>query len=945
MLYPFRLRLLILLLAVGFTNVYAQEILNSDSKIASLDSEIPLDPKVVTGKLDNGLTYYIRQNSKPENKVELRLAVNIGSILEDEDQRGLAHFLEHMAFNGTKNFEKNELVSYLQSVGVKFGAHLNAYTSFDETVYMLNLPTEDEEVINKGLQILEDWAHNISFEEEEIDKERGVVIEEWRLGQGAAQRMRDQWFPVMMQDSRYAERLPIGKKEVLENFKYKTLIDFYKKWYRPEFMAVAVVGDVDVKEMEEKVKQQFGKIPASKKTLERPYFDVPTHKETLIATATDKEASYTQIQLLYKRPKNSTKTIKDYGEDILQQAYDGMLNQRLSELTQKAEPPFLYGGAGYGSLVRTKDAYSYVAVVAPGGVEKGLTTLIEESRRVLLHGFTQGELDRYKQDLIVSYERAYNERDKSESSGYASEYVSLFLEDVPSPGIENELKYLKAFLPTVTLEKINARTKELIANNNRVVVITGPEKEGIEMPSEEEISNILEKADALEPAPYEDKLTATALMEKLPTAGKVTSKTEKALGVTEIKLSNGVTVVLKPTDFKNDQIIMDALNLGGHSLYDLEDYYSAEFAASIVSESGVKDFSVTDIQKLTAGKIAYVSPYIREITEGFRGSSTPKDLETMMQLLHLYFTSPRKDQEAFTSLMSKIKSYYANVMANPDNYFADQTSRLMSQNHPRGGGFPTQEDFDKVALDKAFSIYQERFSDAQNFTFFFIGNFEVDAITPLLETYLGSLPTNNKEATYKDVGVRFPKGVIKKEYKKGTEPKSQVKLAFTGDFDYDRQEAYKISSLAQILQIKLTESLREEESGVYGVSAFGYTDQIPHSDYYLGVEFPCGPDNVDRLIKATLSEIKKLQENGPTEEDLNKIKETQKLEMKENLKKNEFWLSTLRNSYLYDRDYTKVMDYEEKIDGLTVEGLKETAKKYYNFDNYVQMVLYPEGEE
>jgi len=925
-------------------NVQAQEILNNDSKVANIDSEIPLDPSVITGKLENGLTYYIRKNTKPENKVALRLAVNAGSMLENEEQQGLAHFLEHMAFNGTKNFKKNELVSYLQSVGVKFGAHLNAYTSFDETVYMLNVPT-DEEILMKGLQIMEDWAHNLSFEEEEIDKERGVVIEEWRIGQGASQRMREKWFPVMMKDSRYAERLPIGKKEIIETFDYKTLTDFYEKWYRPELMALVVVGDIDVNKMEETIKAQFGKIPASKEPIERPYYDVPAHQETLIATAKDKEASFTQIQLLYKREKKASSTIKDYGDYLLQQVYDGMLNQRLSELTQQAEPPFMYAGAGYGELVRTKDTYSYFAIVPPGGIEKGLTSLIEESKRALLHGFTQSELDRYKQEMLVYYEKAFKERDKTESANYASEYVAHFLEGAPSPGIENELNYLKTFLPSITLDKINAKTASLIADNNRVAVITGPDKEGFDIPGEDVISAMLEKADELKPAAYEDNLTATSLMEALPNPGKVESKEEKAMDVTELKLANGATVVLKPTDFKNDQIIMDALNLGGHSVYDIEDYYSASFAASIVDESGIKDFSVTDIQKLMTGKIAYVSPYIREITEGFRGSSTPKDLESMLQLLHLYITAPRKDQEAFMSYMNKTKAIYANLFADPGNFFYDKTARLLSQNHPRGGGLPQVEDFDKIDLDRAYEIYNERFSDIQNFTFFFIGNFDVEAITPLIETYIGSLPSNDTQPAYKDLGIRYPKGVIKKVFKKGTDPKSQVKLAFTGEFEYDRKEAYKISSLAEILDIKLTETLREKESGVYGVSAFGYTDQIPAADYYLGVEFPCAPENAEKLINATFEEIKKLQENGPTEEDLNKIKETQKLEMKENLKRNEFWLSTLRNSYLYERDYSKIMNYEERIDALTVDALKETANKYFNFDNYIQAVLYPEGEE
>lgn len=933
---------IVLMLFVLFNEVSAQEILNSDSQIKKLDDAIPLDPAVKTGKLSNGITYFIRKNSKPENKVELRLVVNTGSMLENEKQLGLAHFVEHMAFNGTKNFAKNELVSYLQSVGVKFGAHLNAYTSFDETVYMLNIPTADT-VVDKGMQILEDWAHNISFEDDEIDKERGVVIEEWRLGQGAGQRMREKWFPVMMKDSRYAERLPIGKKEVLENFEYKTLTDFYKKWYRPELMAIVVVGDIDVDQMEASIKKHFNEIPKSKKPVERPYYDVPSHKESLVATAKDKEASFTQIQIIYKKDKTEVSTVGDYKASLVQNVYDGMFNQRLSELTQLAEPPFMYAGAGYGDLVRTKDAYSFFAIVPPNGVDQGITALLTENKRVLLHGFTESELDRYKKDMIAYYEKAYNERDKTESANYASEYISYFLEKVPAPGIGTELEYVKAFLPQITLKDINALTKSLITDDNRVIIVTGPDKENTIIPSEEEIEKIVAEADKVTPEAYEDNLTATALMEELPTSGTVKESKEKALDVTELTLSNGTKVVLKSTDFKNDQILMDAFNFGGHSVYPLEDYFSAIFAASIVNESGVKDFSVTDIQKLLTGKIANASPYIREITEGISGSATPKDLESMLQLVYLYFTAPRKDKEAFLSFINKTKAIYENLMASPDNYFYDQTSKLMSQNNPRRGGFPKQEDFDKVDLDRAYQIYTERYADAQNFTFFFVGNFSVEEITPLLEQYIGSLPTNDQNQTWKDLGISYPTGVIKKEFKKGTDQKSQVMLAFTGNFDYDKKEAYKISSLAEILDIKLTENLREDKSGVYGVSAYGSTQELPTGSYNLTIQFPCAPENVDKLIEAAFEEIKKIQENGPSEEDLNKIKETQKLEMKENLKKNNFWLSMLRNSYLYDRDYSEVMDYEKRIDALTTEDIKKTAQQYFNFENYVQAVLNPEN--
>ena len=470
-----------------------------------LKEEILQDPKVTIGKLDNGLTYYIRHNEKPEDKVELRLAVNAGSILEEENQLGLAHFLEHMAFNGTKNFEKNELVSYLQSVGVKFGMHLNAYTGFDQTVYILPIPSDSAEVLNTGLQILEDWAHNISLQEEEIDKERGVVLEEWRLDRGAEQRMRDEYLPVIFEGSRYAERLPIGKKAIVESFEYETLRRFYRDWYRPDLMAVIAVGDIDVNEMEKKIKAQFSKIKMPEDPKPRRDYEVPAHEETLVSIVTDPEASFTRVNLIYKKDAIEEKLIGDYRNILKRQLYSSMLNSRLQEIQQQADPPFIYAASYYGGLgARTKEAYQSIAVVGETGVEKGFRTIVEENERVKRHGFTQSELERAKQELLTQYEKAYNERDKTESKVYADEYIRHFLDEEPIPGIEEEYKYATTFVPEMELEEIDQLADEWITEDNRVVLITAPEKEGVELPSEERVKKILDEVQQSEIEPYKD---------------------------------------------------------------------------------------------------------------------------------------------------------------------------------------------------------------------------------------------------------------------------------------------------------------------------------------------------------------------------------------------------------------------------------------------------------
>lgn len=930
------------LLAVSFCFVEAtaQDVTIPDDP----SSQVPVDPNVRKGKLDNGLTYYIRKNSRPEDRVELRLAVNAGSLLEDEDQLGLAHFTEHMAFNGTANFEKNELVNVLQQAGVKFGAHLNAYTSFDETVYMLKLPTADT-TMEKGMQILEDWASAITLDSSEIDKERGVVIEEWRIGQGAQRRMLDKYLPVLLTDSRYAVRLPIGTKGVLESFDYETIRRFYNNWYRPDLMAVVAVGDINVDSMEMEIKARFGDLKAPENAPARENFLVPDHPDTKISVVTDKEAPFNQISIFYKEDPQEYVTVKGYRDMITQQLFTGMLNQRLEELTQQADPPFMNAGSYYGSVVRSKDAYQLFAIVPENGIERGLQTLLEENQRVKAHGFTQTELDRYKKQMLTQYERAYNERGKTESTGYANEYVRNFLENEPIPGIAFEYKFMQEYLPEISLAEVNQLADEWIKDQNRVVVVTAPDKEGVQVPTEAEVRNILDAAATAEVTPYEDKAIASTLMETLPEPAEVVEeKTLDEIGVTELTFSNGVKVVLKPTDFKDDEILMTASSPGGHSLYSDSAYFSVANADGIIAESGVKDFSQTDLQKYLSDKSVGVSPYIGTLKEGFNGNTTPKDLETLLQLTYLYFTEPRKDETSFQSYISKNKAIFQNLMSNPQYYYYDQLSRILSQNHPRGGGYPTVEDWNGVAFDEVWQAYDERFEDASDFTFFFVGNFEVEEIKPLLATYLGGLPDVERNEQWRDVGVRPPDGVVEETIKKGTDPKSMVNLTFTGEFAYDREEAYKLNSLVQALNIKLIEKIREEKSGVYGISAQARAEKYPYEHYTITVSYPCAPENVDELTEAVFAEIEELRKNGPTPEDVQKVKEAQRREMETNLKENGFWLSSLEEAYFMDIDPSSIVAYEEMISSLNVEDLKEVANQYFDMDQYVKVVLYPEDQ-
>jgi len=907
--------------------------------------KIPFNPEVKTGTLSNGLKYYIKNNGKPENKVELRLVINAGSILEDEDQLGLAHFMEHMNFNGTKNFKKNELVDYLQSIGVKFGAHLNAYTSFDETVYILPIPSEDPEKLEKGFQILEDWAHNALLTEEQIDSERGVVLEELRIGKGANERMMQRYLPKLMYGSQYAKRLPIGTKENIESFSYESLRRFYKDWYRPDLMSVMAVGDVDVATLEEKIKTHFSRIKPVDNPRERKVFYVPNHDETFVAIESDKEASFSQVQVMFKDSNNAKieETVEDYRKSIVKSLFSQMINTRLGELRNSENPPFVFGSSSYGGTwARTKKAYQSFAMTSETDQLKALKALLEENERVKRFGFQQGEFERAKKRMLAGMERSFKDKDKMESNRIIGEYVRNFLTGEVMPGIEWEYNMYKKELPNITLEEVNGLIKNYLRDDNRVVVITGPEKENLNKVTEAQVNALLNGLKDADIKPYKDEAVATSLITKLPAKGSITNTVkDDKLGTTTLTLSNGAKVTYKKTDFKNDQIMFEAFSFGGTSLYSDADYKAVNYANGGLAEAGVNGFDKTQLAKMMSGKIASVRPSIGTYSENLRGSSTPKDLEELFQLTHLYFTALNKDEKAYKSYVNKQKAFLGNMLANPQNYFSIEMGKFMYGKSPRYMGFPTPEDMDAADYNLAYNKYKERFADAGDFKFYFVGNIDEAKLKAYAEKYLASLPSTNSNESYKVSDFRPLTGSHTKIVEKGTDAKSAVRIVYQGPTTYSAKEAHALSSLGEILSIKLIEKLREEEGGVYGAGARGNISKMPYGWYNFRISFPCGPENVDKLKNAALAEVDKLIKNGPTEKDLAKIKEAQILERKEELKENSFWMSLLKNADYQDKDAKSIFSFEDDVNNLTKDYLQDIAKKYLT-KGYILGVHNPE---
>lgn len=908
----------------------------------ALTAPLPMDPAVKIGTLPNGIRYYIRKNAKPEKRAELRLVVNAGSILEDDDQRGLAHFVEHMAFNGTTSFAKNDIVKYLEGIGVRFGADLNAYTSFDETVYILPVPTDSAGILERSFRFLGDVASGIRFDSLDVVAERGVVLSEWRDGLGAGERLRDQQFPVIFRGSRYAERLPIGKPEILEQANPGPVRRFWRDWYRPDLMAVVAVGDADPVRLERIIRQTFGGITRRTSARARVQPGVPTHDSTLVTIATDKELTASSVGVLWKRPARATRTVGDLRSDLIDQLYNGMLNQRFQELALKPEAPFTGAGASSGTFVRGSEVVSLDAGAKEGRLVETLQAVLTEAERVRRHGFLPSELERARTATLRAYERAFAERDKTPSEAFVDEYVSHYLSGEGSPGIAFEYAAMGRLLPNITLAEVNAVSAGRSGAANRVVTVSVPEKAGLAVPTEAEIRAVFGVVLAANIEPWKEQLAEGALVTTVPTAGRVVSeKTLAAQDITDWTLSNGVRVLVRPTDFNADQILVSAFSPGGASLVSDADVFKTSLAPSIIAAGGVGNFSAIDLRKKLTGKVANAQPSIADLSEGMSGSASPKDLETLMQLLYLRFTAPRADSTVFAAQMQQFEQFLKNKDANPMAVFSDTIQQTLANGHPRARPLSAAL-LKELDLTDMLRIYKDRFADAGDFTFVFVGNVDLATLKPLVEQWLGSLPTAGRTETPRDAGPKQFAGVIDKTVRKGIAPQSQSVVLLAGAAPWTRDEAYLLDAMGELLQMRLLDRLRETLGGTYSVSVSSAFSRRLRQEWQVAIQYGSAPEKADSMFNAVRDEIAKLRTSPPTAAEVERVKEQQRREFEVELKQNGYWLSSMRSRVENGDPLETLGDYITLINGLSAEKLAATAKKFLGEENRARFVLLPE---
>ncbi len=910
---------------------------------------IPVDQNVRIGKLDNGLTYYIRHNELPENRVEFYIAQKVGSIQEEPTQRGLAHFLEHMCFNGTKNFPGNEkglgIVQWCETKGIKFGTNLNAYTSIDQTVYNIsNVPTDNENVVDSCLLILHDWSNAVLLEDEEIDKERKVIHEEWRSRNSGIMRLYTEALPVLYEGSKYTHCMPIGEIDIIDNFKYQELRDYYKKWYRPDLQGIIVVGDIDVDAMEAKIKKTFSHIAMPQNAAERIYYPVPDNQEPLIYIGKDKEIDDPSVEIFFKHDatpdslkSNLAYMLQDY---ILGMATD-MLNTRLYELRQSPNPPFISAGTYYNSyfVSETKDAFTLSVSSKADGIADAMKAGLAELERVRRFGFTASEYERARAEYLTQLESAYNEREKTKNDAYVNEYVNHFLWNEPTPGIEFEYTTMNQIAPNIPVELINQTIQQgdIFSETNQGVFIAVPDKEDVVAPTKEEVIAMLKGMRSLPVEAYVDKVSNEPLMKEAPQGGKIVKEEPGIYGTTVLTLSNGIKVYVKTTDFKADEIQMRGVSFGGTSLYPNEDLLSIEVLNGVATVGGIGNFSKVDLNKVLAGKKANAGAGISNREEYVYGSSSPKDFETMMQLMYLSVTAPRKDMDTFTSYKTRLKAQLESAQANPLSSINDTIQKVMYGNHPRLL-FMQPDMVDQIDYDRVLEIYKERFADFTDFNFYFVGNIDLATTRPLIEQYIGALPVAGRKETFRDNRMDIVKGNVEYIYGKEQQtPMATIIMLYSGKVKYNLKNDLLMSFFNQALDIVFTEEVREKEGGTYGVSSQGSLMKHPKEEALLQVVYQTDPDRMEHLNGVIDREVKKMTAEGPTEAQMLKIKEYMLKKLKDNQKENSYWMGNLNEYFSTGMDATK--DYEALVNSITAKDVQKFATQFMKQGNKVTVVM------
>jgi zinc protease len=912
----------------------------------TLAQQMPVDPEAVVGTLPNGLRYYVRQNAKPPKRAELRLVVRAGSVLEDDDQKGLAHFVEHMEFEGTRNFPGNAINNFLGDLGLSIGADANAATSYDDTQYTLRVPTDSRATLDRALLILEDWANAATFDQASIDRQRGIVLSEWRMHLGAGERVGEQIRRAQLEGTRYADRSPIGDPAVIEKAPREALLRYYRDWYRPDLMAVIVVGDVDRDATVKLIQDHFSTLrnPASERA--RPTYDVTDRADTRYAFVKDKETTSTVVQLSDLRPARNQGTVGGYRDIMLDQLFAAMLGSRLDELSQSTNPPFLRAAADRSLFptIRTRDEALLQALVSNDGAAKGLEALVTEVQRVARFGFTATELDRAKQAMMLSYERVVTESPDRESSSRADEYTRNFLQSEALPTIWQELAFHRLFVPKITLAEVNALNADWFPASNRLVIVSAPDANGVVLPTQAQLEAAVRTAATKKLDAYVDTAAGQALIETPPRAGTITKAVERPeAGITEWTLSNGATVVLKPTKLKEDQILFRAFAPGGTSLANDADFPSARASDSIIAASGAGQFNAFALDKLLNGKAAVVQPFIDEIQQGMGGGSTPQDLETLFQLLYLRFTQPRADAGAFAALAAQAAALLENQQASPDVVFNQTLDAALSSNHPRHRP-ETPAMVKQWELQKALAFYQARFADAGNFTFVFVGSFSLDTIKPLVETYVASLPATHARETWKDLGITTPATVVEKTIEKGIAPKSQVAIVFSGPFDYDLQHLLALRTMTMLLQSRLFDTIRQELGGTYSITATPDADKYPKPQYTVRIEWTCDPARTDMLVQRVFQEVEFVKGTRFDNRQMGLVREPLLRDYEVNSQDNRYFLQLIASAYQdgSGADVARVLDVPGQIRALTSDDIQQAARRYLDTSRYVKVVLMPE---
>ena len=910
----------------------------------ALSTDMPVDPEVLTGGLANGLRFYIRPNPKPARQAELRLVVKAGSVLEDDDQRGLAHFVEHMQFQGSRHFPGQSIDSFLASIGLTIGSDANAVTSFDDTQYTLRVPTDRPAVLDTALTVLEDWAGGALFDDAAIERQRAIVLAEWRRNLGADERTADKLRRVQLEGSRYADRSPIGDPTVIQAAQRDRLVRFYRDWYRPDLMTVIVVGDVDKNAIASMIARHFSSIANPAPERPRPVYDVPEHRGTKYVVLTDKESTNTAVSLSDLRPARNQGSVGGYRDILKDQLFAQMLGDRLDEIAQGDRPPFLRAAAGRGLFPapKTRDVAMLQALVPNDGVVRGLDALVSELKRVATFGFTATELDRAKRANLAASERAAEESPDRESSSRADEYTRNFLQREALPTIWQELAFHRRFLPEITLAEMNALAADWFPETNRLVVALTPDVAGRVPPSESELAAAVDAASARTVTAYVDAGAGTALMERPPAKGRIV-KTALKGNVTEWTLSNGATVAVLPTTLKADQILFRAIAPGGTSLASDADFFAARVADDVIPASGAGPFSAVVLDKLLTGQSLAVQPFITEIREGMRGGSAPRDLEAMFQLMYLRFTAPRADPTVFAAMKARALAMVADQSASPDVLFNETLSSALSGNHPRRQP-ETAASVAKWNLDTSLAFYKARFADAANFTFVFVGSFTLDAIRPLVETYIASLPATHGRETWRDLGVTPPADVVQTTVRKGIAPKSEVALVFSGPFEFTASSRLALQTATILLQSRLSDAIREQLGATYAISADSDTNRYPRPEYRVTIDWTCDPAQVENLVQRVLQEVAAVRETRLTEEQMVRIRGYLQRELDRNSQENGYVLNQILRHYETGEPLSQdvVSERAAEITALTADAVARAAVRYLDPARYVRVTLMPD---